>query len=421
MVLLAFLLYLLRDVLNPFLLFLALIAGMLPFRGSRFFWPVIGSAGGLTLFWLLRELGFLLAPFVLGLVAAYVLNPVVDWTARRSLLARLDSAGDDRRRSRTLAIVALSLPVVGGVAGLFIWGVPAVARELNDFLRRAPELLDQVAALLASLEGALARLRLPGVDGSEWVARIRGLEGADVVEFLQARSATLAQSAWEGALGLGRGLGTLFSVLGYLVLTPVIVFYLMRDYQRIGRNLSGLIPADRQGFISFLREYDDLLSAYLRGQLLVAVLVGLITGVGLWIAQFPYALLLGVLAAVFGIVPYLGIVLSLIPALAIALSTGAVGVSLLKLAVVYGGAQALEGMVISPRVLGDSTGLHPVWILLAIALGGFFFGFVGLLIAVPLAAGLKILVVRASRRYRESVFFRGTAGPAEPGSATDGP
>ncbi len=404
LILFGFLLFFIRGVLNPILLFLALVVGMLPLRRNAFFWPVIASAGGLTLFWLLRELGFLLAPFVLALIAAYVLSPIVGWAADRRPLSRL---ADDTQRSRTLAIFVLSLPLVGAVAGLFIWGLPALVRESNELLRQAPDLLARVATLLAALEGALGRLRLPGVDGSEWVARIRGLEGADVVQFLQERSAMLARRSWEGVLGLGRGLGTLGSIVGYLVLTPVVAFYLMRDFPRLGRKVDELIPSDREGIRSFLSEYDALLSSYLRGQITVAISVGAITGIGLWITQFPYAFLLGVLVAVFSVVPYLGLLLSLFPALAIALASGAVWPSLVKIGIVYGVAQVLEGTVISPRILGSSTGLHPVWILLAIALGGFFFGFVGLLIAVPGAVGVKLLVVRGAEQYRASEFFSG--------------
>jgi len=400
-----FLLYFLREVLNPFVVFIALIATMVPLRHTRFYWPVVGPAIGLTFFWLLSELGSLLAPFILGLVAAYVLNPLVDRLSRLSFLERLDPAGAGGVRSRTVAIFALCLPLVAAILGLSAWGVPALARELNDLLGRTPELLAALAAGLRSLEATLLRMRVPGITAADWVERIQTLD-ENVVAFLQARSATVIQNAWAGVLGLGRGIGTLFTLLGYAILTPVIAFYLMRDYRRIASGLDGLIPPDRTSERSFLREYDRLLSSYLRGQLTVALLVGLLTGIGLWIAQFPYALLLGSITAVLGLVPYLGLVLSLVPALAIALTSGAVGISLLKVAIVFGVAQGLEGAVISPRVLGGSTGLHPVWILMAIAFGGFFFGFVGLLIAVPVAAGLKLLISRSVDRYRASAFFQ---------------
>jgi predicted PurR-regulated permease PerM len=159
--------------------------------------------------------------------------------------------------------------------------------------------------------------------------------------------------------------------------------------------------------VSFAVECDRMISRYLRGQVTVAIAMGVITGLGLWIARFPYAGMLGLIVGVFSVVPYLGLVLSLIPAIFIALVSGSVLISLLKVAVVYGASQLLEASVISPRIVGESVGLHPVLVLLALALGGFFFGFVGLLLGVPAAAIGKLLVERVLRRYRRSTFYRG--------------
>jgi len=134
--------------------------------------------------------------------------------------------------------------------------------------------------------------------------------------------------------------------------------------------------------------------------------VGAITWLGLLVLGFPYSFLLGVTVAVLGVVPYLGLALSLIPAIVIALVSGSVLWSLGKLAIVFGVAQGLEGTVISPRIVGESVGLHPVWIVLALSLGGFLFGFVGLLIGVPLAVGVKLAVVRLLDRYKRTAFYR---------------
>jgi predicted PurR-regulated permease PerM len=113
------------------------------------------------------------------------------------------------------------------------------------------------------------------------------------------------------------------------------------------------------------------------------------------------------MVGVLSVVPYLGLALSLVPALFIAFVTGTVVISLLKVAGVFIVVQLLEGTLISPRIVGDSVGLHPVWIVLALALGGFFFGFVGLLIGVPIAAGLELLILRGLGRYKASDFYRG--------------
>jgi predicted PurR-regulated permease PerM len=203
-----------------------------------------------------------------------------------------------------------------------------------------------------------------------------------------------------------------FTVIGYVALTPVLTFYLLRDWDRVTHGAAALVPEERRArIVGFAVECDRMISRYLRGQLTVAIAMGVITGLGLWIAGFPYAGTLGLIVGVFSVVPYLGLVLSLIPAIFIALVSGSVLSSLLKVAVVYGASQLLEASVISPRIVGESVGLHPVLVLLALALGGFFFGFVGLLLAVPAAAIGKLLVERALRRYLSSNFYRGDEAP----------
>ena len=122
---------------------------------------------------------------------------------------------------------------------------------------------------------------------------------------------------------------------------------------------------------------------------------------------------LGLMVGVFSLVPYLGLILSLVPALFIALVSGSVGLSLLKLLIVYGAVQLLDGTVITPRIVGGSVGIHPVWVVLALSVGGYFFGIAGLLVGVPAAAVTKLLIVRGFERYEASEFYRGTAGDAK--------
>src|SRR5690606_15917010 len=125
------------------------------------------------------------------------------------------------------------------------------------------------------------------------------------------RHAALAQGAWAAVLGLGRGLGTVFTILGYVVLTPVLTFYLLLDWDRLVQGVLSYVPRPREArWTAFLREYDRLLSRYLRGQLFAAAIVGVLAWLGLWIAGFPYPGLVGVVAGVFNVVPYLGLVVS---------------------------------------------------------------------------------------------------------------
>ena len=388
----------LREILNPFLLFFLLWAVLVPFRGIPGRGALLTTAGVLALFWVLSTTGSLLAPFVLALVLAYILDPVVDWLGERGL-------------ARTWGILLLTLPVVGVVAFLLFVGLPAEVEQIGELTGRAPVFFERLTGWLQSAADRLRVLDLPFVEEEVLLERLVQLEADAVATFLQEQSQQVGQWIWDGLTGVGRGLGAVAGILSYVVLTPVLTFYLLRDWDRMTAALADLLPAHRRdGAVEFAREYDGLLGRYLRGQVTVALSIGAITALGLWALRFPYAGTLGLIVAVFSVVPYLGLVLSLLPAIFIALVSGNVLLSLAKVAAVYGIAQGLEGAVISPRIVGDSVGLHPVLVVLALAVGGFFFGFVGLLLAVPGAVGIKLLVARGVERYRSSSFYRGEAG-----------
>jgi predicted PurR-regulated permease PerM len=380
---------------SPFLLFWILIAVLIPFRGMPGRSSVVGVSAGLTLLWILDTTGFLLAPFVLALILAYMLDPLVD---------RMEG----RRVGRSLAIIILILPVLALLGLALVLGLPALATQIGEIIQDTPEFLSRLADWLEAAQERILLVDIPLLEEELLLERLRSVDAGVVMAFLEERKEVIVSGIWSGVLGFGRGLGSFFTIIGYTVLTPVLTFYLLRDYDGLKVRVAELIPVrPRGGVLTLAGEYDDLLSRYLRGQITVALILGLMTTLGLLVFRFPNAILLGVLVAVFSVVPYLGLVLSLIPALFIALVSGNVGFSLLTIVVVYGGAQALEGAVISPRIVGESVGLHPVWVVLALAVSGFFLGFVGLLIAVPLAVGVKLLVVRGVQRYRESELFRG--------------
>ena len=390
------------DVLNPLVLFILLWAVMIPFRETPGHSALLSIAALLTLGWLLASTDTLLAPFVLAMVLAYMLDPIADAIEARGV-------------SRSLAVIAMMVPAVAVLVTVFVVVLPIVIGQIGEVLQRTPELFGRLASWIEGSEAWLSELDIPFVDSSALVDQLRGIDSAEVVAFLQERQAALASWIWTGVLGVGKGLGFVLTVLGYVVLTPVLAFYLIRDWDRVTASVVDLVPLPkRDGFTEFFGECDGIVSSYLRGQVTVALSVGAVTGIGLAIASFPYAATLGFVVAIFSVVPYLGLVLSLIPAIVIALVSGSVWASLLKVAIVYSITQLLDGTVITPRIVGESVGIHPVWVVLALSLGGFFFGFAGLLIAVPAAAVTKLLIARGIERYRTSDFYQGRCGEGSP-------
>ena len=382
------------SILHPVPLFLALAATMHPFRGEKGHSWLLGVAGVITFVTLLATTGTLLTPFVLALVLAYVLDPLVD---------RLE----DRRVPRSVAIVVLMLPATGLLALVLAVLLPSAIRQLGGVLQDIPALIDHLRTGAAAL---LAR-DLPLIDESALLARLEAVDGDAVTAFLSERQEDLLRWLWTGVLGLGRGLGTLFTLVGFAALTPVLTYYTLRDWDRITEAAANLFPADRRGpALEFAKDCDRIISRYMRAQILVATIMGTLTGGLLAVFGFPYAATLGLVVGVFSLVPYLGMILGLLPAVIIALTTDSAGTSLLIVAGVYGGTQLLESAVIGPRIASESVGLHPVWVVLALSVGGFFFGFAGLLLAVPAAAVTRLVLVRALQRYQGTRLYQGASG-----------
>lgn len=390
--LLAVFLWSVRPILSPLVLFLALVYLLTPYFGTDMYRRAVVTLGALTFLWLLSVAGSFLAPFVLALVLAYIADPLVD---------RLHRGGVKRAYGAALVLLVAILLVVLAVVLL----VPMVVDQSSRFIRDMPTMVGDLQAWYRAQVSRLAASDLPLLRDVPF-ERALELDIEDVQTFLGDRIREL-QIGWEDATGLGRGLQVLITILGYTVLTPVLTYYILRDFPSLQEWTARLVPRDhRERTLGFLSSYDELLGEYLRGQLLVAAFVGLATGLGFWIAGFPNAVLLGVVAGVFNVVPYLGMVVSLIPALLIAFLLPPLWISLLKLVAVYAAVNGLEAYVLSPRIIGSRVGLHPVWVMLAILAFGSFFGFVGLLIAIPLAVLIKLLIGRTVARYRSSVYYR---------------
>jgi len=388
-------LFSIKSILNPFILFLLLLFLVQPYSGTRYHVILVSTAALLTCIWVLDTTGFLLAPFVLALVLAYIQHPLVERMERRGV-------------SRLAATVLLALPAIVVLGLVLFLGLPALSAQIAELIRGTPQFLQTATTRIEQWQAQLQSRDLPWLDEQAMVDRLRSIQPEAVMAWMQQRQAAIASGVWTGLLGVGKGLGAVLSLLSYVFLTPILTFYLLRDWKAIQARLRELVPGPyRDRVVGFASEYDRLLARYLRGQVLAAAIVGVLTWLGFLIAGFPYALLLGAVAGVFNIIPYMGLVASLIPALFIALFSASPAVALLKIAAVFAVVQVLDSSVIGPRVVGEAVGLHPVWVLLALAVSGYFFGFVGLLIAVPLAVLVKLLLRYALGRYRASSLFRG--------------
>ena len=392
------LLYAVRAVLSPVVLLALLLMVLWPERRQPFVGRLLVAAVVLTILWILAATGSLLAPFLLGLAFAYLLAPAAAWLVRH-------------RVPRPLAALLTLLPLLGGMVLLAVFLVPAIERQVVDLAARLPALFQQVGQWLLDLRTRFLASG-PSFLTDEQAAWLQNLQAGDLVTMAQQSWSSIGRGAWAAFLGVGRGLGTAVTVVLYLVVTPVVTFYLLASWDRFIGSLANLVPpARRDEAFGFLREYDHLLGRYVRGTLTQAGLVAVVTGGGLAILGFPGALLVGVITGLGNVVPYFGMVLAIIPAVLLALVSGAVVPNLLKLVAVFAVEQVMEATT-GPRIVGGAVGLNPAWVMVAVAFFSVTLGFVGLLLAVPLAILVRMVVARGLARYRASAYYTGAPAPS---------
>ncbi len=359
----------------------------LPVESQLRYWGAATAVVVLALWFL----GDVLLPFVLGGAIAYCLDPLADWFERRGL-------------SR-----ALSVAIIGVLALLvFVLALVLVI----------PPLVRQSQQLFTFLTGLAEDAPMMAQNFATWVSTTFGVtldEAAirdlltRVGEFLRSRGGSLASSVLSSA-------ASLVNVVVFFVLVPVITIYLLVDWDRMIARIDELLPRDHAPTIRRIAEdIDATLASFIRGQGTVCLILGTYYAVALALVGLNFGLVIGGFAGLISFIPYVGALLGGALALGVAVFQfwgdwwWIVGV-----AVIFQVGQAVEGNILTPNLVGSSVGLHPVWLLLALSVFGALFGFIGLLVAVPLAAMAGVLVRFAISQYLAGRLYQGLSGRAPP-------
>lgn len=324
-------------------------------------------AAGASLLFLYRVRGILL-PFVLGGILAYLLNPLVMLLERKQV-----------PRALGILIVYAFLGVVLFLAGTLI--LPQLTREVEEILQALPQQTRRLEGLRQDVVADFQRLRLPET--------VR-----DAADGLVGRTERLVETF---AVRLAELMLGLLARLWSLVLAPVLAFYLLKDWERIRSGLLNMLPGHvRHDALSLVQDINEALQGFIRGQLIVSLAVGTMAAVGLSLFGVPYAVLIGVIAGVFDIIPYFGAVIGSIPGVALGLLQSPV--LAFWIALMFVAIHQVESAIISPKVVGTTVGLHPLVVIFAVLAGGELFGILGMLAAVPVASAVKALCLFAGRK-----------------------
>ncbi len=344
---------------------------------------VLALAGLFIFLWLVYASRTVLFPFVVAFGLAYLFDPLID---------RLEAKGVGRSTAIFILLTVLFIFVFAAAVfiGPIIWGqVDAMAENIPHYIALVKEKIKPMIESMPDMD----REKIEGAlqEGMRRMGDIplKVLKGA-------------SQALWTG---LSSVMGVMLALFN-LVIIPVATFYLLKDFDIITEKITVRVPPrSRDRFVGFFKKIDTVLNAFFRGQFTVALVMALILATGLFFIGSPMGVLIGLLAGLSNIVPYLPIVVGLLPALILTYLQFTDLLHPLLVLLLFGGAQAFEGLILTPRILEKAVGLHPVAIMAALLIGGHFFGFLGVLLAVPAAAALKVALYELDEAYLKSDFF----------------
>ncbi|MGB3243109.1 MAG: AI-2E family transporter [Sulfitobacter sp.] len=347
----------------------------LPIRDQLKYW----GGAAVVFMVVLWFVGDVLLPFLLGGAIAYFLDPVADRLERMGL-----------SRSLSTAVITLVAILIFGIMALLV--VPTLINQAVNLVETAPQLFRNFTAFLTEhfptllVEDSTLRTSLISI-GSTIQER-----GGQVLE------AALASFA------------SIISIILLFVIVPVVSVYLLLDWDRMIAAIDGILPRDHAPTIRHLaKEIDETLASFIRGMGTVCLILGTYYAIALMLVGLQFGLVVGFIAGLVTFIPYLGALLG--GALAIGLALFQFWGDWLSIGLVAGIfviGQVIEGNVLTPKLVGDSVGLHPVWLILSLSLFGTLFGFVGMLVAVPLAAAIGVLTRFGVTQYRQSLLYQGT-------------
>jgi predicted PurR-regulated permease PerM len=352
----------------------------LPVRDQLKYWG-IAAALLMVMLWFL---GDVILPFVLGGAIAYFLDPVAD---------RLETMGCSRAIATTL--ITLSALLIFVIMTLLV--VPVLIEQAIALFNTAPELAHQLQQFLTE--------KFPSLMDADSTIRKSLLS---VGEKVQERGGQLLNTVLSSAAGI-------INIVLLFVIVPVVAFYLLFDWDRMVARVDDMLPRDHAPVIRELAsEVDKTLAAFIRGMGTVCLILGTYYAVALMLVGLQFGLIVGFIAGLVTFIPYVGAIVG--GALAIGLGLfqfWGEWVSLGLVALIFVVGQVIEGNVLTPKLVGTSVGLHPVWLIFALSVFGTLFGFVGMLVAVPLAASIGVITRFVIGRYKGSLLYRGISGQNE--------
>lgn len=387
--------YLIKNVINPIILFIILITAIIPFW--RYIWAktILCLISFLFILWVIREAGYLVAPFLWGIFLAYMFDP---------LITKME-----KKMPRIIAVLLIFIPLVILAIIFFMFILPRAIEEMDIILKNLPQYIDKIYNSISSLLIYISE-KLNRTVGKSFNIDM-AIDADSIKDFLfgtDGMFTLIYRKITDLKLQNINSITTIFSIIfSYFVILPFVTFYLMLDFQNIKSKIIKMLPMRWQNSISdIIIKSNDIINSYIRGMTILAISFFTISYILLSITSTKYAFMLALLRGVLNYIPFIGPFIAFLTALFVGVITEPIWWhGALKMAIIYGVIQILDSGLMAPKILGKSVQIHPIAVMFSTIIGGVLFGILGVLFAVPFC-GIILLISRSFfYKYYNSKFY----------------
>lgn len=329
-----------------------------------------------------------LLPFVVGIVVAYILNPAVNKLGKWGI----------NRAFASLIILGVFLAVLLSFIAIIS---PVLARELSAFIKDVPDYINQLIELAKPLTTLLEKYT-------------GEVERSDIEGFLIDNSKSATALAGDLAGRFIAGGQVVIDIISFMTFMPIVAYFMMKEWPKVTQWVYDLIPCHaKDDIMELIKQINIKLSGFIRGQISVAIVLAITYAMALTLAGLKYGLMIGLMAGILSIIPMVGSFIGLVVSVGVAWFQLSEWTYVLLIAAIFLGGQLIEGNFLTPKLVGQSVGLHPLWVFFALLAGGSLLGVLGMLLAVPIAAIIGVLLSFGLKKYKQSAYYQGTSKTAE--------
>ncbi|ASJ22706.1 AI-2E family transporter [Brachyspira hampsonii] len=387
--------YLIKEIINPIILFLILIAALIPFW--KYIWAKTSIVLILALFtlWVIKEAGYLVAPFIWGIFIAYMFDPLI--TKMQKKIPRI------------AAVLLIYIPLLILAIIFFIFILPRTIEQIEVIFKTLPQYVDKI---YSSISGMLITLseKLNRTIGKSFDVNLE-IDSQAINDFLFGNSGVITlmyKKIIDFRFQNINSITKIFSIIfSYFVILPFVTFYLMLDFQNIKERIIKLVPMRWQNSVSnIIKNSNYIINGYVVGMTILAISFFIITYIFLSVTNTKYAFILALLRGILNYIPFIGPFAAFISALFIGIITEQIWwYGALKMCIIYGIIQVIDSGIMAPKILGKSVKIHPIAVMFSTIIGGVLFGFLGVLFAVPFCGIILIIIKNFFNKYYHSKFY----------------